>query len=306
MNIIFGDSFIGPFNLLDDNNLYIKKFKGKNIRGISKLNTDDYNTLKNIIIDKQKYNKINYVIFMFGQGDIYIGIYYLILFNKTYNISEILQETAEKYIKMLLSLDMINNKQKIVFSIFPSLQEDNYAFYDIFVYSILDKNELINKFNKMPKKFKDFIFSYKFRNNCRMYLNNLIKILCKKNNIKYIDYDNILIDKKTNKINENLNLKVNEFNVHPIFENMIYIYLSKLKFTNIKHKFKDNLNDTKNEYLKNKEKEIKSISDNENILNIVIPLENKINNNKNNKKYDDIYNILYIEYKKMKKFNKTK
>ena len=34
--LIFGDSFIGPFNLLDNKNLHIYKFKGKTMKGITK------------------------------------------------------------------------------------------------------------------------------------------------------------------------------------------------------------------------------------------------------------------------------
>lgn len=296
MNLLFGDSFVGPFTLIDDDNLYIKKFKGKTIRGISKLDTEDYKILKNIIIDKQKDNKINNVIFMFGQVDIFFSLYYLIFIKKQYNIYDYLQETAENYIKMLLSLDMIDNDKKIVFSIFPSLQDDKYAFYDLFVYGIL-KLEVLKK---IPNEFINYVFSYKFRNTCRIYLNNLIKKICEKNNIKYIDFDNILIDKKTNKINEKLNLKVNNYNIHPIFENIIHIYLSKLKFTNIKNKFYGDLDKTKKSYfVRNKEK----IDDH---LNIVDELIEKLDNikNKNNKKYTKIYYDLVKEYKKMKEFNK--
>lgn len=296
MNLLFGDSFVGPFTLIDDDNLYIKKFKGKTIRGISKMDSEDYKILKNIIIDKQKDNKINNIIFMFGQVDIFFSLYYLIFIKKQYNIYDYLQETAENYIKMLLSLDMIDNDKKIVFSIFPSLQDDKYAFYDLFVYGIL-KLEVLKK---IPNEFINYVFSYKFRNTCRIYLNNLIKKICEKNNIKYIDFDNILIDKKTNKINEKLNLKVNNYNIHPIFENIIHIYLLKLKFTNIKNKFYGDLDKTKKSYfVRNKEK----IDDH---LNIVDELIEKLDNikNKNNKKYTKIYYKLINEYNKMKEFNK--
>ena len=300
MNIIFGDSFVGLFTLINDDNLYIKKFKGKTIRGISKMDSEDYKILKNIIIDKQKDNKINNIIFMFGQVDIFFSLYYLIFIKKQYNIYDHLQETAENYIKMLLSLDMINNNKKIVFSIFPSLQEDKYAFYILFVYKILKPEELIKIFKKIPNEFINYVFSYKFRNTCRIYLNNMIKKLCEKNNIKYIDFDNILIDKKTNKINKKLNLLVSPVNIHPMFETIIDIYLSKLKFTNIKNKFYGDLDKTKKSYfVRNKEK----IDDHNNMVNEIIEkLDNKIT--KNNKKYTKIYYDLVNQYKKMKEFNK--
>ena len=39
--LIFGDSFIGPFNLLDNKNLRIYKFKGKTMKGIGKKEDKD-------------------------------------------------------------------------------------------------------------------------------------------------------------------------------------------------------------------------------------------------------------------------
>lgn len=33
---IFGDSFVGPFTLLDDKNIHIYKFKGATMKGITK------------------------------------------------------------------------------------------------------------------------------------------------------------------------------------------------------------------------------------------------------------------------------
>lgn len=38
---IFGDSFIGPFNLIDDNNIKIHKFKGATMKGLLNKNNEN-------------------------------------------------------------------------------------------------------------------------------------------------------------------------------------------------------------------------------------------------------------------------
>ena len=85
-----------------------------------------------------------------------------------------------------------------------------------------------------------------------------------------------------------------------MFETIIDIYLSKLKFTNIKNKFYGDLDKTKKSYfVRNKEK----IDDHNNMVNEIIEKLDNIKN-KNNKKYTKIYYDLVNQYKKMKEFNK--
>ena len=248
MNIIFGDSFIGPFTLLKDNLLYLKKFKGKTMRGISKINTSDYNLLINIINNKKKKIGINYIMFMFGQVDILFALYYEILIKKNYNIKQYLEETSEKYCKFLLSIDNIMNYKKIICSICPLMLNDEQTFHSLYLYPIIDIDILKN----IPMNLKNIIFSYEFRNTCRIYLNNLNKIFCNKYNMKYIDFDDILINKSNNKPFDILKVKESDFNIHPYFEIIIKKYLSKLKFMHIKNHFKEDLNNSKNKYIEEK------------------------------------------------------
>ena len=292
MNILFGDSFIGPFTLLNVNNLYIKKFKGKTMRGISKLNTDDYIKLYKTINTQKKINGINYVIFMFGQGDILFSIYYEILIKHNYNIKNYLDETLNNYHNFLLSLNNVMNNKKVILSICPLMLSDEETFHSLYHYPILDIDILKN----ITMTERNIIFSYKFRNTCRKYLNILNKKFCKEYNIKFIDFDDILIDKNTNKPLDILKVKEYDYNIHPYFEIVIFKYLSKLKFLNLNIKFKEDINQSQNNYKNNKielvkerEKELCNINyyinnigiinDNLKSLNSQIDIMNNIINN---------------------------
>ena len=251
MNIIFGDSFIGPFTLIKDDNLLLKKFKGKTMRGISKINSKDYKTLYNIIETNKNNKGIKYVCFIFGQVEILFSIYYEMFIKNNYNIKKFLEESSERYCKFLLSLKNIMNNKKVIFSICPLMLKDEEVIHSLYLYPIID----IEILKQIPKNFRDIIFSYDFRNNCRIYLNNLNKQFCKKYKMKFINYDEILIDKTTNKPLDILKVKESDYNIHPYFEEIIKLYLSKLNFMNINKEYKEDLIKSQEEY-KNIKKEL--------------------------------------------------
>ena len=70
--LIFGDSFIGPFNLLADKNLRIYKFSGKTMKGITKKENKDREKIVNLV-NNNKNTKC--LIFNFGQVDLYFSYY---------------------------------------------------------------------------------------------------------------------------------------------------------------------------------------------------------------------------------------
>ena len=99
MNIVFGDSFIGPFKLLDDNNLKVYKFKGATMKGIGKKNNKNAITINNTV--KKNKNKINCLMFNFGQVDLHFSFYYVKFHKKeTFNMEASLITSISKIFKL--------------------------------------------------------------------------------------------------------------------------------------------------------------------------------------------------------------
>ena len=70
---IFGDSFIGPFKLVDDSKIRIYKFTGATMKGITK---KEHKNRKKIINILSKNPNPKCIIFNFGQVDLYLSYYY--------------------------------------------------------------------------------------------------------------------------------------------------------------------------------------------------------------------------------------
>jgi hypothetical protein len=130
---IFGDSFVGPFKLLNNKNLKVFKYKGATIKGITKTNNE--NRL-NIIKTLKKANNIKCLIFNFGQVDIYFSYYYKYVKNEKFEFEEL----VKNYIKFIANLPY--NCNKIVFAIYPHFIKDKNWFKTLFLYKILTQDEI--------------------------------------------------------------------------------------------------------------------------------------------------------------------
>jgi len=317
MYLIFGDSFSKPFTLLkncysesnktldnlknyNNENIYVNTFHGKTMRGVSKINSEFTQYLIKIIKTfETKYHKnINYILFLFGQVDIIFGVFYEILIKKNYDIQKYLVETAKNYINFLNSINFIDNNKKVVFSIHPYLNEDE-VIYVLLRYPgifkntpFIDREDKIKFLNDIPNNLRKIIFSYDFINNCRILLNNTIRFLCKQNDIIFIDYDKILINKKNNRPIDGLKI-MNKLDIHPYYEIIIKYYLSLIKFTNLKPNYKYDIDKTIKEYYNKRIEAQKNYTFEDPI----------IKNKKNNKKYDNICNQLKLNFNEIIKLN---
>ena len=141
---IFGDSFIGPFKLIDNNNLHIYKFKGATMKGITK--QDNENRIKILdIINKNK--NIKCMIFNFGQVDLYFSYYYdKYIKNKKFMMKSIIK----KYVEFISSIKCYNCN-KIILPVYPSTIKDKYVFDSLLNYGILSEDK-VNSLDKSEKK----------------------------------------------------------------------------------------------------------------------------------------------------------
>ncbi len=243
--IIFGDSFIGPFKLLNDNNLNLYKYKGATINGLTKENNKNR---INIIKILKQINTPKCIIFNFGQVDLYFTYYYKkFVQNKKFLMNSIIK----KYIEFINNLDC-NNCNKIVFAVYPTTIQDKYVFDTLLQYGIL----LNNQINLISDYTKNRVSNFKFRYKLYIKFNKLLEKYCNLYKINFIKLDNEILN------NDNtLKLKfidpISKYNIHLLWEPLIPIIISKLLNCNIKEKYKRNLSNSFNKFLNKKKNEFK-------------------------------------------------
>jgi hypothetical protein len=204
---VFGDSFVGPFTLVKDANLKIYKFKGATMRGLTK--DDNKNRLDILDIIKKQNNKINCMIFNFGQVDLYFSYYYTKFVNKK---KFMVDEFIKEYVQFINSIDC-KNCNKIIFGVYPHVVKDEHVFDCLISYGIL--TEEIVKSISDKKKLK--LSAYGFR--CELYslFNILLKKYCDEYNIIYINFEDEILD-KDKKVKSEFIDSVSKYNIHLLWD----------------------------------------------------------------------------------------
>lgn len=238
--LIFGDSFIGPFSLIKDNNLKLYKFKGATMKGLGKCDNENRKKIINTI---NKNKNMNCIIFNFGQVDLYFSYYYnKFINNKKFMMTSIIK----KYVEFINSLNC-NNCNKIIFAVYPSPIIDENIFNVLLAYGILSNNVVNSISNSDKKKVSNFIFRY----NMYLKFNNLLEKYCKLNKINFINLDSFLLD-KNKKIKSKFLDPVSKFNIHLLWESLIPIILSQILCCKINKIYKINLKKSYNNFIKQK------------------------------------------------------
>ncbi len=243
MNVVFGDSFIGPFKLIDDDNLEVYKFKGATMKGLGKKNNENSIKIKNIV--KKNQNRINCLVFNFGQVDLHFSFYYVKFHKKeTFNMEEI----VKNYINFIKKLKC-KKCNKNVLAIFPTTIQDKDVFDCLQIYGILSKEDIKSISKSDIEKYSN----YKFRIKMYYDFNKLLKKYCKLNNLRFINCEDKLLD-NNNRLRYRFKDQISKYNIHLLWESLIPILLSKLEKCKIKKKYKYSLNQTYKKYLSNKKK----------------------------------------------------
>ena len=244
--LVFGDSFIGAFNLVYDNNLKIHKFKGATMKGLGKIDNENRNKIITIVNkNKNKNNKC--LIFNFGQVDLYFSYYYnKFVTKKEFDMTSIIKN----YIEFINGLDC-NNCNKVIFAVYPTTIEDENIFDVLISYDILTKKEVESISDSDKKRVSNFNFRY----NMYLKFNKLLEKYCKLYKITFINMDNILLN-KNKKLKSIFLSPISKLNIHLLWEPIIPIIISKMVGCNCKinKKYKVNLKKTFNNYIKQKQK----------------------------------------------------
>jgi hypothetical protein len=239
---IFGDSFIGPFKLVDDSKIRIYKFTGATMKGITK---KEHKNRKKIINILSKNPNPKCIIFNFGQVDLYLSYYYdKFIKNKRFMMESIIK----KYIEFINTIDC-NNCNKIVIAVYPTTLKDKNVFKSLLKYNVLSEDVI----NSIDKSDIEKTSNFKFRYNMYIKFNNLLEKYCKIYNINYINLDNLLLNKNKKLKDQYIN-HFDKDSIHLHWEPLIPILIKKVTTCKIKQKYKINLKKSLAKYLKWKKK----------------------------------------------------
>lgn len=236
VNYIFGDSFIGPFTLLEEEDyLKVHMHNKTTMKGI----TNKDNKIRNSIIDiiqTDKY-KISNVLFGFGHIDLFFNHYKIFVNNGNHDIKKI----VKRYIQFIDSLD-INNSNKYVLSLYPSTIKDEFVFDALKHYKVLTEEEI----NNISLEEQEHISSRQYRYDLYRKFNDLLKFYCKSYNIKFINLENYIMT-NDNLLKSSFINTTNNLNIHLLWEPLIPIIVKSITFIN--NNYKINLKDSQKKFL---------------------------------------------------------
>ena len=131
--------------------------------------------------------------------------------------------------------------------------KDENVFNSLLNYGILSNNDIISIKKIDIEKTSNFNFRY----NMYKKFNNLLEKYSKIYNINYINLDDILLNKKTNKIKQKFINSSTDVSIHLLWEPLIPLLVKRIKICNIDKKYKINLEKSLKKYIINKKKLMK-------------------------------------------------
>lgn len=263
--LIFGDSFIGPFSLIKDKRLILKKFKGGTLKGIIKENGDNHKQMINLI-NRYK-TELKGIIFFFGSVDIHLSYYYNYINNKTINnsITEI-SKIIKSYYNMINDIkDTLPSTVKItIINPFLNPVKKNFKLVitQLLNYRIITHNDLSENNMKLINE------KYRLANNFFFAYSNQLEKVVKNNKDRNIYYINFIKETSNNYNNHKLATIKPYFkdfsatNIHLLYKPVFILFINKILYNiyGIKYNRKqvEYFLKDENKYIKMKKAEIKN------------------------------------------------
>jgi len=278
-SIVFGDSHVTMFYLIENKNFTVNKYVGSSIKGILSQNHNYYD-----IIEKTNKKKHYYGFFMFGFVDVYFYYYYRKYAKMENNNSfDFILSYIPDYVKFIHSLKKI--KHKFIFSIIPNNVEPSHYLASLRFYNILNDHQLETVYST------DYSAEILFER--AVLFNSKLEKYCEKYNIKFINFYADLF--YNNKVYPLFHIVYSKINVHLIYEYvLLYLLQTYLYFIKKLYNFPKLIENAEiyyNNYLYIRLEKLRKLSlYNDNVFNYQ-KLNNFISKKFNNQK------ILYVDYK---------
>jgi hypothetical protein len=243
--IYFGSSFVNIFTLVKNDDMFVKKFRAKSAKGISKKGDDDGETIRHMV--KKYKNEIECLVFNFGSVDVNFSYFYLLEKND-YEIKykSVFKKIAKYYVKFVNNIDLENSKKTIICPYYSPI-EDKYVLTSLQSYGVVSENVDFQKMKKYLRRRR--------RNKVVDYFNSKLKHYANKYNITTIDINK---DISENGIIKDKYIDISKLNIHLVYEELIKNYVDKMNKCGV---HEDMIDFTQyDEYLKKKKEELKDIA----------------------------------------------
>jgi hypothetical protein len=212
---IFGDSFIGVFNLLDSKKVYRKKFKAKSMYGLSKPDDPDAKIIIDII--KNNVNDVANIILWFGNVDVTHVYFWQVVNYKIKSFKKFASKIIESYGKFIDSIKRICDKPIYINGIVYPLVNDSNFINSITNYGVLQKDIA----SKIPFELSSYA---KRKTNVRNF-NKLLFKMCHEHNLIYVDINKQISDSNYNILDKFKSCSL--LNIHICWEPTIKLWIKK-------------------------------------------------------------------------------
>ena len=245
--LIIGDSFIGPFTLIDSPDVKFLKISGATLKGLTKV---DNPNRKKIIDAIKKNKKLRNVVFCFGNVDIHLSYYYKqIIQGEDFEY----KTPIEDYVAFVKSIK--TKATKTILNVFPSVLSDANVIGSLKKYIGFIDTDL--KFNQLTQHNLKEMVSHEARYKRYAEFTSKLKKESRLKKIKFKDFGKKIV--KKDGIPKPVFQDVSSVNIHIRWEPLIKLIAidRDMNKMGIKKEFLKDLKESSKKYLKEKEKIMK-------------------------------------------------
>jgi hypothetical protein len=218
-----GDSHVYGFSFSNQsiNQYTVNLIPGASLTGLPRrTSTTNSNQKINNVLKSEKYD---YIVLKFGQVDLELGYWFKKLRNEQLTFEKLMDDLIISY-EIFIKLFEKYKHKLIIFGInLPSIFSKNAFINRLVAATQIKRKVVVDKFSDQKE------FDLDVRTNNVIIFNNLLKLMCEKNKIKYVDNIKQTYDEDTGKLNSKYHLKTdNDHHINVKDKKELYPIYAKL------------------------------------------------------------------------------
>ena len=253
--LVFGDSFVGPFTLLENRaenaqTVHVFKFKGGTASGAGKPNSDTQVDVENRIASVRD---ARVLVFSFGQVDVHMTYYYkrFMMAGQELDVDRI----VKNYVQFAATAGRKHGSfERVVLAVYPCPVEDSAVLGMLQLYRVLTQ-EVAATVDPNDK-----LFSRENRQRVLTKFNDALKRECEAQGVKFLSINEQITDEQGNV--KPLFKDISRFNIHILWEPSLKLWsLTDMSKYGVNEANFGNLEDTWSKYKEYKEGELQQLED---------------------------------------------